>query len=113
MVNSEPVAISLMVSPTFTVPCFTRIYLRSGAACRGKCGEVECPVYTPDFMKLADAYGAKGIHITKKEEIEPAFREAMKSTKTPYILEFDIDPEDLVYPMVKPGGTLEDLIMDC
>ena len=87
--------------------------LRSGAACRGKCGEVECPVYTPDFMKLADAYGTKGIHITKKEEIEPAFREAMKSTKTPYILEFDIDPEDLVYPMVKPGGTLEDLIMDC
>ena len=87
--------------------------LRSGAACRGKCGEVECPAYTPDFMKLADAYGAKGIHITKKEEIEPAFREAMKSTKTPYILEFDIDPEDLVYPMVKPGGTLEDLIMDC
>lgn len=87
--------------------------LRSGAACRGKCGEVECPVYTPDFMKLADAYGAKGIHITKKEEIEPAFREAMKSTKTPYILEFDIDPEDLAYPMVKPGGTLEDLIMDC
>ncbi len=87
--------------------------LRSGAACRGKCGEVECPVYTPDFMKLADAYGAKGIHVTKKEEIEPAFREAMKSTKTPYILEFDIDPEDLVYPMVKPGGTLEDLIMDC
>lgn len=87
--------------------------LRAGAACRGKCGEVECPVYTPDFMKLADAYGAKGIHITKKEEIEPAFREAMKSTKTPYILEFDIDPEDLVYPMVKPGGTLEDLIMDC
>lgn len=37
----------------------------------------------------------------------------MKSTKTPYILEFDIDPEDLVYPMVKPGGTLEDLIIDC
>ena len=87
--------------------------LRSGAACRGKCGEVECPTYTPDFMKLADSYGAKAIHITKKEDIEPAFREAMKSTKTPYILEFDIDPEDLVYPMVKPGGTLEDLIMDC
>lgn len=87
--------------------------LRSGAACRGKCGEVECPTYTPDFMKLADSYGAKGIHITKTEEIEPAFREAMKSKKTPYILEFDIDPEDLVYPMVKPGGTLEELIMDC
>ena len=33
--------------------------LRSGAACRGKCGEVECPPYTPDFVKLAESYGAK------------------------------------------------------
>ncbi len=87
--------------------------LRSGAACRGRCGEVPCPEYTPDFIKLAESYGAKGIHISKKEEIEPAFREAMKSEKTPYILEFDIDPEDLVYPMIQPGGTLEDMIMDC
>ena len=37
----------------------------------------------------------------------------MKSEKTPCILEFDIDPEDLVYPMIRPGGTLEDMIMDC
>ncbi len=87
--------------------------LRSGAACRGKCGEVPCPEYTPDFVKLAESYGAKGIRITKKEEIEPAFAEAMKSEKIPYILEFDIDPEDLVYPMIKPGGTLEEMIMDC
>ncbi len=87
--------------------------LRSGAACRGRCGEVPCPEYTPDFVKLAESYGAKGIHITKKEEIEPAFLEAMKSKKTPYVLEFDIDPEDLVYPMIRPGGTLEDMIMDC
>ncbi len=87
--------------------------LRSGAACRGRCGEVPCPEYTPNFVKLAESYGAKGIRITKKEEIEPAFLEAMKSKKTPYVLEFDIDPEDLVYPMIRPGGTLEDMIMDC
>lgn len=87
--------------------------LRSGAACRGKCGEVECPTYTPDFMKLAESYGAKGIRVTKKEEIEPAFREAMKSKKTPYVIEFEIDPEDLVYPMIQPGGTLKDMILDC
>ena len=37
----------------------------------------------------------------------------MKSEKTPYILEFVIDPEDLVYPMIEPGGTLEDMILDC
>lgn len=87
--------------------------LRSGAACREKCGEVPCPTYTPDFMKLAESYGAKGIRVTKKEEIEPAFREAMKSKKTPYVIEFEIDPEDLVYPMIQPGGTLKDMILDC
>lgn len=87
--------------------------LRSGAACRGKCGEVACPEYTPDFIKLAESYGAIGIRVTKKEQIEPAFREAMKSEKKPVIIEFTIDPEDLVYPMIRPGGTLEDMIMDC
>lgn len=87
--------------------------LRSGAACCGKCGKVECPTYTPDFVKLAESYGAKGIRVTKKEEIEQAFQEAMKSTKTPTVIEFEIDPEDLVYPMIQPGGTLEDMILDC
>lgn len=87
--------------------------LRAGAACRGKCGEVECPKYTPDFIKLAESYGAKGIRVTKKEEIAAAFEEAKKSTKTPTVIEFTIDPEDLVYPMIQPGGTLEDMIMDC
>ena len=39
--------------------------------------------------------------------------EAKKNTKTPTIIEFIIDPEEMVYPMIKPGGTLEDMIMDC
>ncbi len=86
--------------------------LRSGAACRGKCGEVECPPYTPDFVKLAESYGAIGMRVTTKEEVEPAFREAMKSTKTPVVIEFEINPEDLVYPMIEPGGTLEDMVLD-
>lgn len=87
--------------------------LRSGAACRNKCGEVSCPEYTPDFVKLAESYGAKGIRVTEKEQIEPALREAMQSKKTPVIIEFIINPEDLVYPMIQPNGTLKDMIMDC
>ena len=66
-----------------------------------------------DFVKLAESYGAKGIRVTKKEEIAAAFEEAKKNTKTPTIIEFIIDPEEMVYPMIKPGGTLEDMIMDC
>lgn len=87
--------------------------LRSGAACRNKCGEVSCPEYTPDFVKLAESYGAKGIRVTEKDQIEPALREAMESKKTPVIIEFIINPDDLVYPMIQPGGTLKDMLMDC
>ena len=49
----------------------------------------------------------------KKEAIEPAFCAALENKHRPTIIEFMIDPEDLVYPMIKPGGTLEELIMDC
>ena len=44
---------------------------------------------------------------------EAAFEEARKNTKGPTLIEFIIDPEELVYPMVRPDGTLEELIMDC
>ncbi len=86
--------------------------LRAGALSRRTDGE-EYPEYTPDFIKLAESYGAKGIRVTKKEEIAAAFEEAKKNTKTPTLIEFIIDPEEMVYPMIKPGGTLEDMIMDC
>ena len=89
--------------------------LRARKSCEGKCGtpECECPPYTPDFVKLAESYGAKGIRVFKPEEIKEAFEEARKNTKTPTLIEFIMDPEDLVYPMNKPGGTLEEMLMDC
>ena len=86
--------------------------LRSGALFRRTNGE-EMPEYTPDFVKLAESYGAKGIRVTKREEVAAAFEEAKKNTKVPTLIEFIIDPEDLVYPMIQPGGTLEDMILDC
>lgn len=89
--------------------------LRARKECEGKCGEAGhvCPPYTPDFIKLAESYGAKGIRVFKEEEIKPAFEEARKNTKVPTLIEFIIDPEELVYPMIRPGGTLEDMLMDC
>lgn len=86
--------------------------LRAGALSRRTDG-AEFPEYTPDFVKLAESYGAKGIRVTETEEIAAAFEEAKKNTKTPTLIEFIIDPEEMVYPMIKPGGTLEDMIMDC
>lgn len=86
--------------------------LKAGVLSRRTEGR-EFPEYTPDFIKLAESYGAKGIRVTKREEIAPAFEEAKKNTKAPTIIEFILDPEEMVYPMIKPGGTLEDMIMDC
>lgn len=86
--------------------------LRSGAATRR--GEEKPPTYTPDFVKLAESYGAKGIRVTKPEEMAPAFEQAKKNRalKVPTLIEFMLDPEDQVYPMVQPGGTLEEMILD-
>lgn len=89
--------------------------LRAGKQCEERCGTegFECPPYTPDFVKLAESYGAKGIRVFETEQIREAFEEAKKNTKTPTLIEFVIDPEEIVYPMVKPGGTLEEMLMDC
>ena len=86
--------------------------LKAGALYRRTNGQ-KMPEYTPDFVKLAESYGAKGIRVMRKEDIAAAFEQAKKETKIPTLIEFIIDPEELVYPMVKPNGTLEDMIMDC
>ena len=89
--------------------------LRAGKSCEGKCGTegCECPPYTPDYVKLAESYGAKGLRVFEAQDIKAALVEARENKKGPTLIEFIIDPEDLVYPMVQPGGTLEELILDC
>ena len=62
--------------------------LRARKSCEGKCGtpECECPPYTPDFVKLAESYGAKGIRVFQPEEIKEAFEEARKNTNSPTLI---------------------------
>lgn len=89
--------------------------LRAGKDCEGRCMTegCTCPPYTPDFVKLAESYGAKGLRVFEPQQIKEALREAKENRQGPTLIEFIMDPEDLVYPMVKPGGALEELIMDC
>ena len=71
-------------------------------------GEAGVPFFTisgSDFVEMFVGVGAS--------RVRDLFEEAKKNTKVPTLIEFIIDPEEMVYPMVKPGGTLEDLIMDC
>ncbi|MDA0999517.1 MAG: biosynthetic-type acetolactate synthase large subunit [bacterium] len=65
---------------------------------------------SPDYVKLADAYGAKGLHIEKREDLRPAIRE-MLDTPGPFILNVVIDPDELVFPMVPAGGAIKDMIL--
>jgi len=64
----------------------------------------------PDFVKLAEAYGAAGIRIDKKENVVKALEESIKITDRPTILEFIISPEENVFPMVPPGGCIDQMM---
>lgn len=88
--------------------------LRYRRSCETACSSPgqECPEYTPDFVKLAESYGAKGIRVTKEEEIEAALLEAKNSKKVPVVIEFIIDRESNVMPIVPPGNALSDMVME-
>ena len=73
----------------------------------------DCPGYTPDFVRLAESYGARGIRITNADDIEAAFLEAKHSGDVPVLLEFMIEREINVLPIVPPGNSLGSMILDC
>lgn len=60
-----------------------------------------------DFVKLAEAMGAKGIRVTNKEDVAPAIREAI-SLNAPVVIDCQIDSDDKVFPMVAPGAAISD-----
>ncbi len=88
--------------------------LRFRKSCSTTCNTPNqcCPEYVPDFVQLAQSYGAKGIRVTKAEEIEDALLQAKAEKKVPTIIEFIIDREENVMPMVPPGNALEDMILN-
>jgi acetolactate synthase-1/2/3 large subunit len=69
----------------------------------------EVEISGPDFVKLAEAYGATGIRVTKDSEIREAIEEA-RSIKGPVVVEFVVEPEANVYPMVAPGAANSDMV---
>lgn len=62
-----------------------------------------------DFVKLAEAFGAKGMRVTTQEEFEKAFVEANNS-EGPVLIDCLIDMDEFVLPMLPPGGSMDDII---
>jgi acetolactate synthase-1/2/3 large subunit len=65
---------------------------------------------SPDFVKLAEAYGALGLRATKPKEVVPTIKKALASKK-PVIMDFIVDPEEGVYPMVPAGAAIDNMIL--
>lgn len=66
-------------------------------------------LYNPDFVKLAESYGALGILVTKNEEVRPALEKAI-STDNVVLIDFRIEPEENVFPMVPAGEAINRMI---
>jgi acetolactate synthase-1/2/3 large subunit len=65
---------------------------------------------SPDFVKLAEAYGVKGLRATNKQEARAAWKEALE-TPGPVLVEFVVRKMENVYPMVTQGSTLDEMLM--
>ena len=69
-----------------------------------------CLKMAPDFVKLAEAYGAVGLRATKPSEVEKVIKEALAVSK-PVLMDFVVNPEECVYPMVPAGAATTQMIL--
>ena len=70
---------------------------------------VASPLFNPDFVKIAEAYGIPGLKVRRKDEVIPAISKAMVYAG-PFLIDFAIEPEENVYPFVPPGASLEEFL---
>lgn len=93
---------------------YSHTCLRYRKSCNRNCTKDDacCPPYTPDFVKLAESYDAMGIRVQKEEEIIPALKKAAENRTGPTVIEFIIEREANVLPMVPGGNALNDMILD-
>jgi acetolactate synthase-1/2/3 large subunit len=71
------------------------------------CTDMDC---APDFVKLAEAFGAVGLRASKPEEVEAVLREGL-SVPQPVIMDFRVDREESVYPMVPAGAPITEMLL--
>jgi acetolactate synthase-1/2/3 large subunit len=65
----------------------------------------------PDFVKLAESYGHAGIKVEDPADVESALREAFAMKDRTVFLDFIVDPEENVYPMIPAGGGQAEMIL--
>ena len=76
--------------------------------CDGRLSHTEIP--GPDYVKLAEAYGAVGMRISKPAEVSRALERAMEITDRPVLIDFIVDRKENVLPMIPPGGSVSKML---
>ena len=66
--------------------------------------------HAPDFVKLAEAYGAVGLRATSPQEVEAVLQEGLSVPK-PVIMDFAVEREESVYPMVPAGAPITEMLL--
>ncbi len=67
------------------------------------------PILSPDFVKLAGAHGIDGAHVRERKDVIPAVTRARTSGKA-FLINFQVEKEDGVYPMIAPGAALHEMV---
>src|SRR5271168_2253162 len=67
------------------------------------------PILSPDFVKLAGAHGIDGAHVSKRADVTPTVTKSRTSGK-PFLINFQVEKEDGVYPMIAPGSALHEMV---
>ncbi len=70
---------------------------------------VATPLSCPDFVKIAEGYCITGLRVTRREDVAPAITQAMEHDG-PFLIDFSVEPEENVYPMVPPGASLAEVL---
>ena len=68
----------------------------------------ESPILSPDFVALAAAHGIAGAHVRKRADVIPTVTRARTSAQ-PFLINFQVEKEDGVYPMIAPGAALHEM----
>jgi acetolactate synthase I/II/III large subunit len=66
----------------------------------------------PDFVKLAEAYGAFGMRVTDPNDVVSAIEQSLTVTDRPCVIDFHVTREANVFPMIPAGGTVEDMLLE-
>jgi acetolactate synthase I/II/III large subunit len=67
------------------------------------------PILSPDFVKLAGAHGIDGAHVRERKDVTPTVTKARTSGKA-FLINFQVEKEDGVYPMIAPGAALHEMV---